>query len=122
MRARMVGSTARDATKRARMVGCAFGDNVQVSDHGDHNREGLERLRRLTSLTDAELGSDAGDGWTVTTILGHLAFFDRMLLLRWDTYEKEGVFTELTPAHFDLMNFAGAAGWSALPPRVAVDA
>jgi len=95
---------------------------VQVSDHGDHNREGLERLRRLATLSDADLAQDVGDGWTVTTVLGHLAFFDRMLILRWDTYEKDGVFAELTPSHFDLMNYAGAAGWSALPPRVAVEA
>lgn len=91
-----------------------------MSDHSEHNREGLERLRRLTSLTDAELSRDCGDGWTVTTILGHLAFFDRMLLLRWDTYEKDGVFTELTPVHFDLMNYAGAAGWSALSRQSAI--
>jgi len=118
----MVGSRATDGTKRARMVGLSLiGENEQVSDHGEHNREGLERLRRLASLSDADLAKDVGDGWTVTTVLGHLAFFDRMLLLRWDTYEKEGVFAELTPSHFDLMNYAGAAGWSALPPRVAVE-
>jgi len=91
-----------------------------VNDHGQHNREGLERLRRLTSLSDAELAKDTGDGWTVATVLGHMAFFDRLLLLRWDTYEKDGVFAELTPNHFDLINYAGAGDWSALPPRAAV--
>ncbi len=61
-----------------------------------------------------------GNGWTVSTVLGHMAFFDRMLLLRWDTYEKDGVFAELTPNHFDLINDAGAGDWSALPPRATV--
>ncbi len=78
------------------------------------------RLRRLASLSDAELAKDTGGGWTVSTVLGHLAFFDRMLLLRWDTFEKDGVFADLTPGHFDLINYAGAGDWSALLPRAAV--
>ena len=88
-----------------------------MTDHAEHNREGLEKLRRLTSLSDAELAKDTGDGWTVTTVLGHMAFFDRMLLMRWDTYEKDGVFAEMTPNHFDMINYAGAGDWSSLPPR-----
>src|SRR6266567_4902128 len=91
-----------------------------MSDHRERNREALERLRRLASLTEDELARDAGDGWTVSTVLGHLAFFDRMLLLRWDTFEKDGVFAELPPGHFDLINYAGAGDWSALPPKAAV--
>jgi len=91
-----------------------------MSDHGQRNREGLERLRRITSLSDAELAKDTGNGWTVSTVLGHMAFFDRMLVPRWDIYEKDGVFAELTPNHFDLINDAGAGDWSALPPRSTV--
>ncbi|HEY0831376.1 MAG TPA: maleylpyruvate isomerase N-terminal domain-containing protein [Candidatus Dormibacteraeota bacterium] len=91
-----------------------------MSDHGERNREGLDRLRRLASLSDAELAKDVGNGWMVSTVLGHMAFFDRMLLLRWDTYEKEGVFAELTPNHFDLINFVGPGDWSAHPPRATV--
>jgi hypothetical protein len=91
-----------------------------VSDHGEHNREGLDRLRRLTSLSDAELAKDAGDGWTVSTVLAHMAFFDRMLIPRWDIYQKDGAFAEMIPRHFDLINNAGAADWSAHPPRATV--
>jgi len=91
-----------------------------VSEHRERNREALERLRRLTSLSNAELAKDTGNGWNVATVLGHMAFFDRLLLLRWDKYEKDGVFAELTPNHFDLINYAGAGDWSALPPRAAV--
>jgi hypothetical protein len=91
-----------------------------VSDHGERNREGLERLRRIRSLSDAELAMDTGDGWSVATVLGHMAFFDRMLTLRWDTYERDGSFAELTPNHFDLINYAGAGDWSALPSGAAV--
>jgi hypothetical protein len=91
-----------------------------VSDHGERNHEGLERLRRLRSLSDAELVKETGNGWKVSTVLGHMAFFDRMLLLRWDTYEKDGVFAEMTPNHFDMINGAGASDWSALPRGAAV--
>ena len=98
----------------------SFRHNSCVGDHSERNREGLAKLRRLASLTDAELAEDTGNGWTVATVLGHMAFFDRLLILRWDTYEKDGVFAELTPNHFDLINYAGADDWSALPPRIAV--
>jgi hypothetical protein len=91
-----------------------------VSDHAERNREGLATLRRLASLSDAELAKDTGNGWTVSTVLGHIAFFDRMLPLRWDAYEKDGVFAELTPNHFDMINDAGAGDWSALAPRATV--
>ena len=91
-----------------------------MSDHGELNSEGLERLRRLRSLSDAELAKDAGDGWTVSTVLAHMAFFDRMLIPRWDTYEKDGAFVEMIPKHFDLINDAGASDRSAFQPRAAV--
>jgi hypothetical protein len=91
-----------------------------VSDHGERNRAGLERLHRLTSLSDSELAKDTGDGWTVSAVLGHMAFFDRMLPQRWDIYEKDGAFVEMIPKHFDLINDAGAADWSAIPPRSTV--
>ncbi|MGH7760518.1 MAG: DinB family protein [Candidatus Dormibacteraceae bacterium] len=91
-----------------------------MSEHGERNREGLERLRRISSLSDAELAMDTDGGWTVATVLGHMAFFDRMLILRWDIYEGDGSFAELTPNHFDLINHAGAGDWSTLPPSAAV--
>ncbi|HXI96014.1 MAG TPA: maleylpyruvate isomerase N-terminal domain-containing protein [Candidatus Acidoferrum sp.] len=91
-----------------------------MSEHRERNRDALDRLRRIGSLSDADLAKDTGNGWSVATVLGHMAFFDRLLLLRWDTYEKDGVFAELTPNHFDLINYAGAGDWSALPPRAAV--
>ena len=91
-----------------------------MSDHGERNRQGLERLRRLASLSDAELATDTGDGWTVSTVLAHMAFFDRMLVPRWDIYEKDGAFVEMIPKHFDLINDAAAGDWSALPPRPTV--
>ena len=121
-RAQMAHAVFPDSTIRAQMANLAARGwhNAHVSEHGDRNREGLERLRRLASLTDAELVKDTGNGWSVTTVLGHLAFFDRMLLLRWDTYDKDGVFAEMTPNHFDLINGAGAADWSHLPSGAAV--
>ena len=44
----------------------------------DANVEASERLARLVAtLNDADLARDLGAGWTVTTALGHLAFWDR---------------------------------------------
>lgn len=44
----------------------------------DANVEATERLARVVAgLSDADLARDLGAGWTVTTALGHLAFWDR---------------------------------------------
>ncbi len=44
----------------------------------DANVDATERLARVVAtLSDADLARDLGAGWTVTTALGHLAFWDR---------------------------------------------
>ena len=44
----------------------------------DANIEATERLATVVAgLSDADLARDLGAGWTVTTALGHLAFWDR---------------------------------------------
>ena len=41
------------------------------------NRDQLARLRRVTDrLSDAQLSHPMPDGWTVSGVLGHLAFWD----------------------------------------------
>jgi hypothetical protein len=121
LRAPHLGSKARRhaVALNCCVVGCWH--NSYVSEHGERNREGVERLRRLSSLTDSELAKETGNGWTVSTVLGHLAFYDRMLLMRWDIYEQNGVFAEMTPNHFDMINGAADDDWAALPPGAAVD-
>ena len=49
-----------------------------TNDISTANADATRRLRALVArLTDNDLTHPVGDGWTVTTILGHLAFWDR---------------------------------------------
>ena len=44
----------------------------------DENVDATRRLRELVAaLSDKDLRLDLGNGWSVTTALGHLAFWDR---------------------------------------------
>ena len=86
------------------------------------NTAARERLRsRVQSLTDAQLGRDAGGGWTVAVALAHLAFWDRRALLSFERWEQG----QPPPANFpseyeiDLLNDALLAEWRALAPREA---
>src|SRR5205823_3132820 len=68
-------------------------------------------------LTDGDFTQSVGDGWTVSTVLAHLAYWDRraaILLTRW---RQQGVTPEESDA--SVINEASAALWSAVPPRAA---
>jgi uncharacterized damage-inducible protein DinB len=48
------------------------------------NDESRQRLTRLTeTLTPAQMQVDLGEGWTVTSALAHMAFWDRWQAERW---------------------------------------
>lgn len=55
------------------------------------NRSATERLRQLTGrLSEVDLQHPMFDGWTVSSVLVHLAFWDRRVLLALDWTEHEG--------------------------------
>ena len=79
----------------------------------DANVEATERLARVVArLSDADLARDLGAGWTVTTALGHLAFWDRqerLALAAWPDRVSTG----------DEVNAALEPLLTALEPRTA---
>jgi hypothetical protein len=82
------------------------------------NREQRERLRHLLEGVDeAALARPTGTGWTVATVLAHLAFWDRFALARLDAFERTGQFPGAVDA--DMLNAAGEAEWQALAPHTA---
>ena len=82
------------------------------------NRQQRERLRRLIDeVDDSGLRRAAASGWSVATLLAHLAFWDRFGLVRWGAFERTGQFPG--PIDADLLNAACEAEWQALPPREA---
>jgi Mycothiol maleylpyruvate isomerase N-terminal domain len=82
------------------------------------NHEQRERLRRLLEGVDeAALARPVRAGWSVATVLAHLAFWDRFGLARWDAFERTGQFPGAVDA--DVLNAACEAEWRALAPRAA---
>jgi hypothetical protein len=86
----------------------------------DRSRDSQERQRLealVARLSDSQLRTPMPDGWTVASVLAHLAFWDQraaLLLARW---QRDGV--SPSDADADVINDAAKAQWLALPPRVA---
>jgi hypothetical protein len=77
-----------------------------------------EQLRALVArLSDSDLTHDVGEGWTVTTVLVHLAFWDRQRLFTLKYWLKNG---QLPPAgDGDVINHAVTAISHGVAPRTA---
>lgn len=87
------------------------------TERNDRERARLRRL--IESLSDAELGRDLGDGWTVAALLAHLAFWDRYALAVLETWQHSGAPPRTGEA--DAINAAALPTWRALPPRAALE-
>ena len=78
-----------------------------------------ERLAALLDrLTDEQLAHDVGGGWTVTTLLAHLAFWDRRVAAIVERWQRDGR-PSASPVDDDPINEALGPIWSAVPPREA---
>jgi len=85
------------------------------------NAKSLENFRALLSrLSDADLGRDLGEGWTVAAMLGHLAFYDFRVAALAEQWRKAGVVTP-SPLDADILNVALLPVWLAVPRRRAAE-
>jgi hypothetical protein len=85
------------------------------------NAAELDRLRTLGSgLLAGDLPQRLADGWTASAVFAHLAFWDRLVAARWESYDRNGAIETLPDTHTDLVNAAGLPLWLALSPEAAV--
>jgi hypothetical protein len=85
----------------------------------DENTRERTRLEALVArLSDADLARPLGSGWTVASVLGHIAFWDQRILVLLDAWERTGA---APPGNreedVDWINDAGKPFLLALPPR-----
>jgi uncharacterized damage-inducible protein DinB len=84
-----------------------------------------ERLRALVRrLSDQDLARPMAGGWTVASVLAHVAFWDQRVVVLLDEWERKG--SSWTPPleeerDVDWINDAAKALCLALPPRVAAE-
>lgn len=87
------------------------------------NTEQRERLRALvTRASDDELRRPLDAGWTVASVLAHLAFWDQrilVLLARWE--RSQSVPSLENEADVDWINDSAKPLCLALPPRIAAE-
>ena len=81
----------------------------------DRERERLESL--VNRLSDAELAQPLSDGWSVSAVLAHMAFWDRRAEVLIERWRRQGVTASTTDANE--INDGMKEQWLALQPRVA---
>ncbi len=86
-----------------------------------NNTATRERLRTLVArVSDEELARPLGDGRTIASILGHVAFWDRrvlVLLERWTRGDAHPAPADTEPEDVDWINDAADGFFRQIPPR-----
>src|SRR5262244_3658925 len=82
-----------------------------------------DRLRELVRrASDQDLQTQLPAGWTVASVLGHLAFWDQRILVLLDAWERTGATPPAAREEdVDWINDAGKPFLLALPPRELAD-
>lgn len=96
--------------------------NVDRSHQAQNDRERARLDALVARLSDRDLGRAMPEGWTVASVLAHLAFWDQRAYILLDRLQRDGV----TPppddeANVDWINDAAKPMFLALPPRRAAD-
>jgi hypothetical protein len=90
--------------------------------HIDRNDSSRAELRELIErLSDDDLRREVRDGWTVSALLAHLAFWDRLRLAGWELQESSAAPQRYFShdAEQDMINAAALPALRAIPPREA---
>ncbi len=95
-------------------------DRAYIAEN-ERERRRLEAL--VARLDDAALGRPMPAGWTVASVLAHLAFWDQRILVLIDLLTRGVPVPEYTddPVHADWINDATKPILLALPPRRAAE-
>jgi hypothetical protein len=97
-------------------------ENKVTGQYVTKNTQSRERLIKLASeITDEELKLIIyKEGWTIASMLAHLAYWDHWALLLMEKWEKSGVFT-LPIADWDTFNDTLLPNDTILPFLLALD-
>src|SRR5262245_33383682 len=96
-------------------------DRAYVANN-DAERKRLASL--ISRLSDADLARPMPGGWTVASVLGHVAFWDQRVIALVEEWRKAGMATPPAPldgAHVDWINDATKPLLLAVAPRRAAD-
>lgn len=96
-----------------------------MSVHRSHDAETdveRERLRALVArLSDDELRRPMPDGWTVSAVLAHVAYWDARAIYFLNKWGPDGEPSAYEPEDSDAANESAKPLCLALPPRIAAE-
>jgi hypothetical protein len=82
------------------------------------NDEERARLKALVArASDADLAKSMPGGWTVASVLGHLAFWDQRMVELLSAWERGAAPPAMPEQNVDWINDAGKPFLLAMPPR-----
>jgi hypothetical protein len=85
----------------------------------DNSTSRQELLTLVNRLTDEQLSHPLPAGWTVASVLAHLAFWDQRALTLLQKWQQEGIGP--SPVDVDLINEVTRPIFNALEPRTAAN-
>jgi hypothetical protein len=96
--------------------------SVDRSHQKDNDRERARLEALIGRLSDADLQRPMPEGWTVASVLAHLAYWDQRTLLLLDRWQRTGAApVGFEGVHVDWINDAAKPMFLALPPRKAAE-
>jgi len=96
-----------------------------MSSHRSHVTDNATQLARLRALvaraSDADLSRAMPDGWTVASVLGHVAFWDQRALILIERWRRDAADAPGPIVDVDWINDASKPLALAIPPRRAAE-
>ena len=94
-----------------------------MTDHTRANAASRERMRNLLVTLDSSAPRPDDGGWSAAETLAHLAFWDRMVLERWQRADRLGqdIPDPLPDGLSDMVNEAVIGHWAAIPLQAAAE-
>src|SRR4051812_41244403 len=92
-------------------------------DHNEQNEAARKRVLALVEgLSDEQLHRPLGNGWSISAMLGHLAFWERVHIgrLRSAVSAGAGAPAPMPDGLADIINNGELAAWAHLPGRSAL--
>ena len=83
----------------------------------DENRVSrIELARLIDELRPEDFARRSDNGWSISACLGHLAFWDRFVLARWDGAQAAGLVVprEIDDSLEGIINAAAVSDWNGL--------
>jgi hypothetical protein len=92
-------------------------------EFAEENRASTEELRTLVAgLREADYGKPVGNGWTVTTLLCHLALWDGRAAYTLQQWQRSGeIPSNVAKDATDFINLAARDVFAVMPGRVAAE-